>query len=65
MNLLKSLFDTPDFISRADTTTDSPDPSPDDIWLFTDPDARDLYVRDGKLTRLERDIRFEVMRGGG
>lgn len=65
MNLLKSLFGTPDFTSRADTTTDSPDPSPNDIWLFTDPDARDTYVRDGKLKRLEQDIRFEVMRGGG
>lgn len=64
MNLLKSLFGTPEFTSRADTTINSPDPTPDDMWLFTDPDARDTYVRDGRLKHLEQDIRFEVMRGG-
>ena len=63
-NLLKSLLGTPDFVSRADTTAESPDPNPNDLWVFTDPDARDIYVRDGKLKRLEQDIRFEVMRGG-
>ena len=65
MNLLKSLFGTPDFVSRADTTADSLDPNPNDVWAFTDPDARDDYARDGKLRGLEQDIRFEVMRGGG
>jgi hypothetical protein len=64
MNLLKSLFGTPDFISRADTTADGPDPDPNDVWAFTDPDARDDYARDRKLRRLEQDIRFEVMRAG-
>lgn len=64
-NLLKSLFGTADFTSRADTTAASPDPDPNDVWAFTDPDARDDYARDGKLKRLEQDIRFEVMRGGG
>ncbi|MDP2778125.1 MAG: hypothetical protein Q8O48_10830 [Anaerolineales bacterium] len=64
-NLLKSLFGTPDFVSRADTTADSPDPDPNDVWAFTDPDARDDYARDGKQKRLEQDIRFEVMRAGG
>ncbi len=64
-NLLKSLFGTPGFVSRADTTADSPDPDPNDVWAFTDPDARDDYARDGKLRGLEQDIRFEVMRAGG
>jgi hypothetical protein len=64
-NLLKSLFGTPDFVSRADTTADSPDPDPNDVWVFTDPDAQDDYARDGKLKHLEQDIRFEVMRAGG
>ena len=64
-NLLKSLFGTADFIARADTTANSPDPDPNDVWAFTDPDARDDYARDGKLRRLEQDIRFEVMRAGG
>ena len=61
-NLLKSLFGSEGFISRADTTANSPDPDLNDVWAFTDPDARDDYARDGKLQRLERDIRFEVMR---
>ena len=65
MNLLKSLFGTPDFVSRPDTTVNSPDPDPNDVWAFTDPDARDDYAHDGKLKRLEQDIRFEVMRAGG
>lgn len=64
-NLLKSLFGTVDFSARADTSTDSPDPNQNDVWAFTDPDARDDYARDGKLKRLEQDIRFEVMRAGG
>ena len=64
-NLLKSLFGTAGFVSRADTTADSPDPNPKDVWAFTDPDARDEYNRDGKLRRLEQDICFEVMRAGG
>ena len=64
-NLLKTLFGTANFIARADTTATSPDLDPNDVWAFTDPDARDDYARDGKLRRLEQDIRFEVMRGGG
>lgn len=64
-NLFKSLLGTADFVSRADTTADSPDPDPNDVWAFTDPDARDGYARDGKQKRLEQDIRFEVMRAGG
>jgi hypothetical protein len=64
-NLLKSLFGTAEFIAGADTTANSPDSDPNDVWVFTDPDARDDYARDGKLRRLEQDIRFEVMRAGG
>lgn len=64
-NLLKSLFGTPNFISRADTTAESPDPDPNDVWAFSDPDACNEYARDDSLKRLEQDIRFEVMRGGG
>ena len=63
-NLLKSLVGTDTAVSRADTTSDSLDPAPNDIWAFTDPEARDVYTRDGRLQRLEQDIRFEVMRGG-
>ena len=63
-NILKALFGSPDFVSRADTTADSADVDLYDVWAFTDPDARDTYARRSKLERLERDIRFEVMRGG-
>lgn len=64
MDILKALFGTPQYVSRADTTTDSPDPNPNDVWIFTDPDARDEYARRGELDRLAQDITYEVMRGG-
>ncbi len=64
MNILKALFGTPQYVSKTDTTANSPDPDPQDVWAFTDPDARDAYSRRGKLSELERDIRFEVMRAG-
>lgn len=64
MNIIKLLFGTPQYISRTDTTADSPDPDPHDIWAFTDPDARQVYADQGKLRELEHDIRYEVMRGG-
>lgn len=35
----------------------------EDVWLMTDPVARARYEFDGKLERLEHDIRYEVMRG--
>ena len=63
MNILKTLFGTSQYVSRSDTTSSSPDPKPDDIWAFTDPDARDVYIQKGKQNELEHDIRFEVMRG--
>jgi len=62
-DLLKALFGTPQYESRTDTNPDSPDPNPNDLWAFTDPDARDEYSRQGQVKRLEQDIRFEVMRG--
>ncbi|MFQ5408781.1 MAG: hypothetical protein ACE5FI_10240, partial [Anaerolineales bacterium] len=36
----------------------------EDPWLLTDPVARARYEFDGRLDKLEHDIRFEVMRGG-
>ncbi|KKN35878.1 hypothetical protein LCGC14_0779370 [marine sediment metagenome] len=64
MNILKALFGSPQYVSRTDTTADSPDPDPNDIWALTDPDARDNYEEQGELSTLEHDIRYEVMRGG-
>lgn len=63
MDILKALFGTPQYVSRADTTPDSPDPDPNDVWIFTDPDARDAYAHRGQLERLAQDITYEVMRG--
>jgi len=64
MDILKALFGTSQYTSRADTTPDSPDPNPNDVWIFTDPDARDTYASRGQLDRLAQDITYEVMRGG-
>lgn len=63
MNILKSFFGTPQYVSQTDTTPDGPDPDPEDIWAFTDPDARMEFESKGKLEELKHDIRFEVMRG--
>lgn len=64
MNIIKALFGTPQYVSRTDTTAEGPDPDPNDVWAFTDPDARDEYAAQGDLRALEHDIRYEVMRGG-
>ncbi len=64
MNILKELFGTSQYVSRTDTRADSPDPDPNDIWAFTDPDARDAYDQQSMLRELEHDLTFEVMRGG-
>lgn len=49
---------------QSDTTAASPDPNPADPWLFTDPLAREIYQRQGRLETLEEDIRDYVMVGG-
>ena len=48
----------------SDTTTASPDPSPSDPWLFTDPFARDLYMERKLIGPLEENIRTYVMLDG-
>ena len=63
MDLKKLLFGTLQYNSRADTEANSPDPDSSDMWLFTDPDAREVYTNQGQLQQLEQDIRFEIMRG--
>ncbi len=35
----------------------------EEVWMMTDPVARARYELDGKLDKLEHDIRYEVMRG--
>jgi hypothetical protein len=64
MNILKAFFGTPQYVSRTDTTADSPDPDPNDLWAFTDPDAREMFEHEERLPELEQDIRYEVMRAG-
>ncbi len=63
MNIIKALFGTQAYVSRTDTTADSPDPVPGDVFAFTDPDAREVYRQGGRIRELEHDIRYEVMRG--
>jgi len=37
------------------------EPDPGDVWLFTDPAAKTYYAKEGKLARLEQDIRKYLM----
>ncbi|NOY90176.1 MAG: hypothetical protein GXP55_03125 [Deltaproteobacteria bacterium] len=60
---MKKFFGETGYITKMDTEPESPDPDPNDVWAFTDPDARDTYEQQGKRAKLEQDIRFEVMRG--
>ncbi len=64
MDILKTLFGISQHVSKTDTTSNSPDPDPNDFWIFTDPDARDVHARQGRLNELAHDIQYEVMRAG-
>lgn len=48
----------------SDTTADCPDPDPYDVWLFTDPAAKEVYARQGRLDLLEQDVMTHVMYAG-
>ena len=61
--ILKSKMNGKHDHSLSDTIPTSPDPSPSDPWLFTDPFARDLYARE-LIDQLEEDIRTYVMLDG-
>ena len=50
--------------SPSDTTATSPEPSPSDPWIFTDPFARDLYKQRDLIDRLEEDIQTYAMSDG-
>ena len=60
-SILKSTVNGKVDCSQADTTAASPDPNPTDLWLFTDPLAREIYRRQGQLEALEEDITTDVM----
>lgn len=62
--ILKSTMNGKHDHPASDTTTTSPDPSPFDPWLFTDPFARDLYMQRELIDQLEEDIRTYVMFDG-
>jgi hypothetical protein len=47
--------------SNADTKGDGNAPNPEDLWLFTDPSARLMYFRQGRLAQLRWDIRTHAM----
>lgn len=63
-SILKSMVNGNYDCSQSDTTAASPDPNPTDPWLFTDPLAREIYQRQGRLGTLEEDIRDYVMYAG-
>jgi hypothetical protein len=50
------------FLGNPDSNENEVDPT--DVWLFTDPAAKAYYAREGKLARLEQDIRTYVMFNG-
>lgn len=56
----------PDFqrVILADRVGFAEEPKPDDVWLFTDPAAKEKYSRLGTLDQLEWDIRNFVMYNG-
>jgi hypothetical protein len=60
--ILKSTIGDAQAPFLSDTTNNNPDPS--DPWLFTDPFARDIYVRRNCLPLLEEDIRTYAMVDG-
>ena len=62
--ILKSMAYETQVCDRSDTEADSPDPSPTDPWLFTDPVAREIYRRREQLEVLEEDICTYVMVAG-
>jgi hypothetical protein len=51
-------------LARADTTAADLEPQPDNPWLFTDPEARSIYARQGRLDQLKHDILTFVMYEG-
>ncbi len=63
-SILKSVMNGNHDGFQSDTTAASPNPSPTDPWLFTDPLAREIYQRQGRLGILEEDIRDYVMFDG-
>jgi hypothetical protein len=50
--------------SSSDTSGNSPEPSPTDPWLFTDPFACAFYRKAHRINLLEEDIRMYVMYDG-
>ena len=62
--ILKSTMNGKQDHHSSDTSASSPEPSPSDPWLFTDPFARGLYIQRDHLDQLEEDIRTYVMLDG-
>lgn len=63
-SILKSVINGKQDDAASDTAATSPDPSSSDPWLFTDPCARDLYMKRDRIGELEEDIRTYVMFDG-
>lgn len=63
-DILKTQVNAGQFLSQTDTTAASPDPGPNNPWLFTDPVAQAIYARRGQRDQLREDIRTHVMYAG-
>ncbi|MEK7441092.1 MAG: hypothetical protein AABZ78_09870 [Chloroflexota bacterium] len=63
-DILKDQEDDRLFPVAADISIAALDPQPDDLWLFTDPIAKELYTRQNKLDQLQEDILRYAMCNG-
>lgn len=52
------------FPVAVDTSVAALAPQPDDLWLFTDPTAKELYIQQNKIDQLQEDILRYAMCNG-
>lgn len=55
-DILKTSVNGTHPLSFCDTLPDGPVPDPQDLWLFTDPVAREVYSQQNRLDQLEHDV---------
>jgi len=55
-DILETLVNGTHPLSLCDTLPGDPAPDPRELWLFTDPVAREIYSHQNRLDQLEHDI---------
>lgn len=63
-DILKAQGDDLLFPVAADISLAALAPQPDDLWLFTDPIAKELYTQQNKIDQLQEDILRYAMCNG-